>query len=110
MKDDSYWAYYQVTSIVPDLNNITTTMGGGTLGSTKLSAVSNQVQVSWNTTGAKHLLKDGTDFGYLLYVNNNNTVTDFKIRVPLKVGYYWGKTAGQINTYVDITVKYTLNN
>ena len=110
MKDDSYWTYYQVTSIVPDLENITTTMGGGTLGSTKLSAVSNQVQVSRNPTGAKHLLKNGNDFGYLLYVNNNNTVTDFKIRVPLKVGYYWGKTAGQINTYVDITVKYTLNN
>lgn len=110
MKDDSYWTYYQVTSIVPDIDNITTTMGGGTLGSTKLSAVSNQVQISLTPNGAKHLLKDGTDFGYLLYVNNNNTVTDFKIRVPLKVGYYWGKTAGQINTYVDINVKYTLNN
>ena len=112
-KTNNYWKYYVVKSIVPDLANITTTMGGGTLGSTKLKDVSNQVQVTYVATGATHKVKAGAptvDFGYLQYTNNNNTVTDFKIRVPLKVGYYWGQNAGQINTYVDIAVKNTTNN
>ena len=112
MKNDSYWTYYQVTSITPDIANITTTMGGGTLGSTKLTDVSGQVQVTYSTTGSSHKLKDGTDFGTLLYTNNNNTVTEFTIRVPLQVGYYWAKDNGygMIRTYVDIKVKNTKNN
>ena len=112
MKNDSYWTYYQVTYITPDIANITTTMGGGTLGSTKLTDVSSQVQVTYSDAGSTHLLKDGTDFGTLLYTNNNNTVTEFTIRVPLQVGYYWAKKNGygMIRTYVDIKVKNTKNN
>ncbi len=87
-------------------------MGGGTLGTTKLKDVSNQVMVTYNSTGANHKLKDGTDFGTLTYTNNNNTVTEFTIRVPLQVGYYWAKQGGYgfIRTYVDIKVKNTKNN
>ena len=109
--NSTYFNYYKVKSIVPDINGITTNMGGGTLGETKLKDVSNQVEVNYYALGAAHLVgaknaQDALDFGYLLYTNNNNTVTEFTIRVPLTIGYYWGQTT----SYVDIKVKNTLNN
>ena len=109
--NSTYFKYYDVTSIVPDINGITTNMGGGTLGQTLLKDVSNQVEVKHYVEGATHLVgakdaQDAKDFGYLLYTNNNNTVTEFTIRVPLTIGYYWGQTT----SYVDIKVKNTLNN
>lgn len=110
--EGNYFKYYNVLSIVPDIDGITTDMGGGTLGQTLLSSVSQQVKVTYETEGATHLVgpkaepMEGGDFGYLRYDNNNNTVTDFTIRVPLTIGYYWGSTT----SYVDIKVKNTLNN
>jgi uncharacterized protein YqgV (UPF0045/DUF77 family) len=109
--NSTYFNYYEVKSIEPDIDGITTNMGGGTLGQTLLSDVSNQVEVNYYDGGATHLVgakndADALDFGYLLYTNNNNTVTEFTIRVPLTIGYHWGQT----QSYVDIKVKNTLNN
>ena len=120
-KEGKYFDFYKVQSIVPDINGITTNMGGGTLGVTKLMKdpndpnapyVSDQVKVTYENNVSTHLVGpkdapyDNGNYGSLLYTNNNNTVTEFTIRVPLTIEYYWGK----VTSYVDIKVKNTLNN
>ena len=104
----SYIGYYGIVAIEPVTSEITTTLNGGTLGTTKLSDVTSMLKFthvtndpSWNKTHG------GVNFGYLYYENNGQVVDQFQIRVPLKITYHWG----QITTVTtDITVQKTIAN
>lgn len=95
---EAYIGYYGVTAITADLGGITTTLNGGTLGTTKLSDVNPNLKFKQET--------DGQTFGQLLYENNGQVTGTFKVRVPLTVTYDWG----EVKTYVDITIENTKAN
>ena len=127
-----YFKYYNVNGITVDLDNVTTTLDGGTLGTTKLSAKTTEVELSYrfgprtlptatyNTTTATPVLVQVNSpaepnwgvnqyngliekFGYIHYNNNKSTVSeDFYIRVPVSFTYDWGV----VNSHVDILVKH----
>lgn len=98
--------YYGVTAIAADVDGITTTLNGGTLGQTLLSDVTDAVSFEYYATDATTTY-GGKDFGYLYYGNNGSVTATFQIRVPLTITYDWG----QITTaYVDITVQPTQAN
>ena len=98
--------YYGVTAIKADVDGITTTLNGGTLGSTLLSSVTDAVSFDYQATGASATYGD-KDFGYLYYGNNGSVTAKFQIRVPLTITYDWGKIT---TAYVDITVQPTQAN
>ena len=123
-----YFKYYGVKSVKVDIANVTTTLNDGTLGTTKLSAVTNQIEVShrdksgnvvngalditltsanapgWGETQYKGLVDK---FGYIHYQNNFSTVESaFQLRFPVEVTYDWGT----IKVYVDATVQPTEGN
>lgn len=98
--------YYGVTAIAADVDGITTTLNGGTLGQTLLSDVTDAVSFEYKPTGATSNY-GGKDFGYLYYGNNGSVTATFQIRVPLTITYDWGKIT---TAYVDITVKPTQAN
>ena len=97
---ETYYAYYGITSITADTQNITTTLNGGKLGETLLSSVSNLVKFSQIAGGTK-------DYGQLKYENNGQVTSTFVIRVPMTVVYDWGKLT---TATVDITVAGTTQN
>ena len=127
-----YFKYYNVNGITVDLDNVTTTLDGGVLGTTKLSAKTSEVELSYRfgprtaptadyktTTatpvgvnivaaaepnwGIDHYNGLIEKFGYIHYNNNQSTVSeDFTIRVPVSFTYDWGV----VNTHVDILVKH----
>lgn len=98
--------YYGVTAIKADVDGITTTLNGGTLGSTLLSSVTDAVSFDYQATGASATYGD-KDFGYLYYGNNGSVTAKFQIRVPLTITYDWGEIT---TAYVDITVQPTQAN
>lgn len=98
--------YYGVTAIAADVDGITTTLNGGTLGQTLLSDVTDAVSFEYKPTGATSNY-GGKDFGYLYYGNNGSVTATFQIRVPLTITYDWGKIT---TAYVDITVQPTQAN
>lgn len=98
--------YYGVTAIAADVDGITTTLNGGTLGQTLLSDVTDAVSFEYKPTGATSKY-GGKDFGYLYYGNNGSVTATFQIRVPLTITYDWGKIT---TAYVDITVQPTQAN
>ncbi len=98
--------YYGVTAIKADVDGITTTLNGGTLGSTLLSSVTDAVSFDYQATGASATYGD-KDFGYLYYGNNGSVTAKFQIRVPLTITYDWGEIT---TAYVDITVEPTQAN
>lgn len=98
--------YYGVTAIAADVDGITTTLNGGTLGQTLLSDVTDAVSFDYKPTGATSNY-GGKDFGYLYYGNNGSVTATFQIRVPLTITYDWGKIT---TAYVDITVQPTQAN
>ncbi len=101
--DDTWFTYYGVTAITADVPNITTTLGGGTLGTTKLTTITSSVDFEFVAPSAPITAEN---LGKLVYHNNNATVRDFKIRVPLKVTYAWG----DLYTYVDCSIVRTISN
>lgn len=100
---EAYIGYYGVTAITADLGGITTTLNGGTLGTTKLSDVNPNLKFKQETGGQPY---GGRTFGQLLYENNGQVTGTFKVRVPLTVTYDWG----EVKTYVDITIENTKAN
>ncbi len=98
--------YYGVTAIAADVDGITTTLNGGTLGQTLLSDVTDAVSFEYYATDATTTY-GGKDFGYLYYGNNGSVTATFQIRVPLTITYDWGKIT---TAYVDITVQPTQAN
>ena len=126
-----YFKYYNVKNIKVDLDNVTTDLDGGTLGTTKLSDKTTSIHLEYwfgprtsptaqyTTTAAANIpvnivaLAEPNwgighynglidKFGYIHYHNNLSTVSkDFTICVPVSFTYDWGV----VNTHVDILVK-----
>ena len=121
---ENYWEYYGVENIEADVDHITTTMNGGTLGTTLLSGITNKLaflyvkpgqtladrqadpEVVPSAADIKTAIQTNQDYGQLYYKNNGLTVGGFKIRVPIEVTYKWGK----IKSYVDCTIGNTIGN
>lgn len=97
-------AGYGVTSITPDIDDITTDMNNGTLGETLLSDITDDIVFKKDPNAGKAY--GGVTFGQLVYENVGHVTSTFKVRVPITVTYYWGK----VKTYVDITVNATEGN
>lgn len=97
-------AGYGVTSITPDIDDITTDMNNGTLGETLLSSITKDITFKKDPNAGKAY--GGVTFGQLVYENVGHVTSTFKVRVPLTVTYYWGK----VKTSVDITVNATQGN
>ena len=104
----AYIGYYGIVAIEPVSSEITTNLNGGELGKTKLSDVTEMLKFTHVTNDPSWSVSHGgVNFGYLYYENNGQNVSDFTIRVPLKITYHWG----QITTVTtDITVKKTIAN
>ena len=126
-----YFKYYNVKNIKVDLDNVTTDLDGGTLGTTKLSDKTTGIHLEYwfgprtsptakyTTTAAANIPVNIVEsaqpnwgishynglidkFGYIHYHNNLSTVSkDFTICVPVSFTYDWGV----VNTHVDILVK-----
>ena len=123
-----YFKYYGVTGVKVDVANITTTLGGGTLGTTKLSAVNSNIEVGlWKgdrsgaasgnaltvdyssdfTSSAAWVANDlallQKGFGSIHYHNatDNPISSQYKLQIPVTFTYVWG----EITKTVDITVK-----
>ena len=108
-KKYNFYGFYGVTKVAADIENATTTLNGGTLGSTKLSSVTKNVKLYFgedkSTTNVFTALKVG-DNGKFYYYNNGTTLGKFTIRVPLEVTYKWGT----IYTEVDLNINKTIQN
>jgi len=122
--DTKFWYYYQIKSIeiinvgdedfLSDNPNVKTNLGAddATAPLTKsLSAVSDLVRFQYFAPENAYEAEQGKApeagaFGYIKYENLGSTVRDFKVRVPLKVTYYWG----DVYTTADILVLKTKNN
>ena len=115
----NYWEYYDVIDIVADMDGITTTLNGGTLGVTPLNSITTKLNFTYLKPGQTDPMVDPTpaeiktaiqsaphDYGYLTYKNNGLTVGGFKIRVPIEVTYKWGK----IKSYIDCSIGNTIGN
>lgn len=126
-----YFKYYNVKNIKVDLDNVTTDLDGGLLGTTKLSDKTTGIHLEYwfgprtsptaqyTTTAAANIPVNIVasaepnwgishynglidKFGYIHYHNNLSTVSkDFTICVPVSFTYDWGV----VNTHVDILVK-----
>ena len=104
---DGLYQYYGVTKITVDPDKeITTDMDGGTLGETALNTVTSKIE--FKAVEQTPSLTSGTidekSYGYLLYENNGQVVSNFTVRVPIVVEYKWGSVTG---AYVDILIKGT---
>lgn len=102
---EAYIGYYGVIAITADLDDITTTLNGGTLGKTLLSDVNPKLVFKQTGVGTEGEYGN-VMFGQLLYENNGQVTGTFKVRVPLTVTYDWG----EVKTYVDITIENTKAN
>lgn len=121
------YAFYGLSNVTVKIADITTTMGGGTLGTTKLTdkspyiklsqtdkdgnvvATSNLTLTSFNTESQGNATTYDAivaQMGKIKYVNNGNNVQTFQVRIPVEFTYTWGT----ISTYVDCTVKSTMGN
>lgn len=122
------YAYYNVKQVDVKISDITTTLNGGTLGTTKLSDVTNKIKISQldaagnvSTTpvtmnlSAFNRESAGTSatwnaivaaMGKIKYENNGNNVQDFKLQIPIEFTYDWGT----IKSSVTVNVKSTMGN
>lgn len=125
-----YFKYYNVKNFKVNVADVTTTLNGGTLGETKLSAKTEKIQLFHCTGDIKDpqvVPATGLDitysspvtptwdqkqydglskkFGYIRYQNNGAAVSEsFMLRIPVEVTYEWGV----ISTTVDVTVNPTI--
>ena len=123
------YAFYGLNNVKVDLAKVTTTLSGGTLGSTLLSSKTPDIKLTQVTStdgavgptglalnfSAYNTAAQGTSatynaivaaMGKIKYVNNGNNVQTFELRIPVEFTYTWGT----IVTYVDVTVKGTMGN
>jgi hypothetical protein len=90
---DNYYQYYGVTSVVADVDNITTE--GLVVDGEELTELPSTIEVNQTT---------GSQFGVLTYKNNGAVLNDeFRLVVPVTVTYKWG----EVVTTVKVTVKPT---
>lgn len=114
------YAFYGVKGVTVHLENTTTNMNGGTLGSTKLSDVTNEILLTYVGADSSNSVNfdlskynhEGADaatplreaMGQIKYENNGNNVSGFSLRIPVSIHYDWGT----LNTTVDCFVKATM--
>jgi hypothetical protein len=116
----NFYGFYGVEKVGALVNDATTDLNNGTLGTTKLSDVTSLVKLYFGEDKAS--TDDEVVFTYdttetsatpvsvtqpkFYYHNNGTTLGAFTVRVPLIVYYKWGK----IYTYVDLKINQTINN
>jgi len=135
-----HFAYYGVKSVTVDIDNVTTNMNGGNIESTKLTAKTNNILLSYNTGTFLSPVAVAKDATVNAYVNKFTWVNGPDPDLWNKVGSYNGVIAklgfikyinngstvnsafklripveigydwGSIKTYVDVTVNPTLGN
>ena len=104
----NYYTWYDVKAVTVDLDNMTTDLQGFDINDPKslLKTIAPETFNFFGTAtsgGEVTLLKSPKitkDFGIITYDNVNNTTHEFKVKIPLSVGYYWG----DVKTSVTITV------
>lgn len=80
----------------------TTTLNGGNLESTKLTDITTKLKLSYENPATFSL----NDMGKILYHNAGMTInTAFQVRIPFIISYTWG----DIQVYLDVTIKPTIN-
>lgn len=95
-----YYTYYEVASIVVDVDGITTNMNNNDIEKKLLKDVNANIQITQageTTVG---------NYGTLTYKNIGSNVKAFKIKVPVTVNYKWGS----VKTAVYMDVKSTEGN
>jgi hypothetical protein len=113
--DPDFYDFYQIEAVTADLENMTTNLNGADINKDKLKEFAPETW-AYFWTGADPLgkVKVGTvnkvdkykNYGIIRYDNVNNTVNEFKVKIPLTVGYYWG----EVKTDVTITVAKSTQN
>ncbi len=82
-------------------NVVTTTLGGGTLGTTTLSSVTPNMDIIFTPATGK---LGNYNMGTLTYYNNGENINKaFQIEVPLVLTYKWGYLAGKMVITVNPT-------
>ena len=112
-----YFKYYHVSKVNVDLAGVTTDLSGGTLGTTKLTDKTKEINLEHLGVAADGSITISTlvsdpwgesqynglvgKFGHIHYHNNGTPIdTQFTLRVPVEFTYTWGT----IKTSVDIKV------
>lgn len=119
------FAYYNIHSVVVDIENVMTDLNQEDNSFVKLSTVTNKIiithertrttipMLNYNTT--ENSVAGSTQanyeayrdlFGKICYKNNGSVVSGFQIKVPVKFIYDWG----EIETYAVIPVVETMGN
>ena len=130
------YAFYNIKAVKVKLADITTTLNGGDIETTKLSSITNKIEINQLDAAGNKVTK-GTDgnpvspvslnltrynaesngtvatwnaiveaMGKIKYENNGNNVQGFTLRIPVEFTYDWGT----ISSYVDVDVKDTMGN
>ena len=119
------FAYYNIHSVVVDLDNVMTDLNQADNSFVKLSTVTNKIIITHETSrtstpmlnynASENSVSGSTQanyeqyvelFGKICYKNNGNVVSGFQIKVPVKFIYDWG----EIDTYAVIPVVETMGN
>lgn len=95
-----YYTYYEVASIVVDVDGITTNMNNNDIEKKLLKDVNANIQI---TQAGETVVGN---YGTLTYKNIGSNVKAFKIKVPVTVNYKWGS----VKTAVYMDVKSTEGN
>lgn len=108
----NYYTYYGVSKIEIDKAHITTDMSGHDINKDFLDDIDpnrnkklKYVAPASTAAGLQEALKNG-DFGKLILESSGNTLTAFKLRIPVIVTYDWGK----VTTKIEVTVGKTISN
>lgn len=113
--DPDFYEFYKIKAVTADLENMTTNLNGADINKDKLKEIAPETWAYfWTGADAAGKVKVGTvnkvdkfkDYGIIRYDNVNNTVNEFKVKIPLTVGYYWG----EVKTDVTITVAKSTKN
>jgi len=125
----NYWYYYNITAIEPlgvsdgeklsVYDGVMTNLGYDNVDAAldkKLQDVSTLVEFKYFApavtpvalTPAAIPAQDA--YGRIEYTNLGSTVHTFKVRIPVRVEYEWGRDKGAIYTFVDINVVKTAGN
>lgn len=114
--DPNFYDFYQIETVTADLENMTTNLNGADINKDKLKEIAPETWAYfWTGADAAGKVSVGKDknkkdvykdYGIIRYDNVNNTVNEFKVKIPLTVGYYWG----EVKTDVTITVAKSTKN
>lgn len=72
--------------------------------SKNLSDVSNKIRLTYEPKTVESDQTNESDYGTIVYQNQENTTGDFIIRIPVAVTYEWGKVVTNIDLKVNKTI------